>query len=138
MSENQKISETIATPIIGSVLAGVVSYWIFGFTSGQAINFLGMVDISAAVGAGLGTAAGIALGEVSKNYILPYLPQDSKLADSEGMILLPVLAGLGTTIVLYKNLDGSMMSYAKAFGLGALTVPTADYLQRTFLQNYIK
>jgi len=138
LTRNQKISETLVKPAVAGVIAGITAPFLFGIDMKDKINFLGLFDINVMLGVGGAAALGTALGTVSKDWILPYIPRNSKWAEMEGMIITPVLSGLGTTLLLIKNVDGTPASYFKVFALGAGSAIGSDYLSRTFLTNLIQ
>jgi hypothetical protein len=138
LSNKQKLSDILVRPAVAGVVAGISSFWVFGTGMGERMNFLGIIGLPPCLGVGLAAAGGVFLGTVSKDFVLPYLPRNSKFAESEGLVLIPVLSGLATTGILYPSLDGSTMALAKSFGLGAGSAVASDYLSRTFLLELIR
>lgn len=130
-----KIVETFAKPVLSGVIAGAIAPPLLGTTYDSIVP--GLMNLSTPVAVGLAVAVGTGAGTVAKDWVLPYIPRNSKFAESEGMLLTPVLSGAASTLILSRALDGSMKSYAYAFAIGAGSSMAGDYLHNTILRPYL-
>jgi len=82
-------------------------------------------------------AAANVVGELLKNYVIPYIPdQGTYFGNMEEQAIVPLLSGIGTMIALHPNSDGTGMAYLKSFGLGFISVLGADWGYKTFLPDF--
>jgi len=115
--QSQKILETLSTPAVVAILGATGAYLIFG-ESGK-VQFPIVGDMNALLGVGIVTGGSALIGEVSKNYILPYLPNNSQYSDLESKAISPVVSGVLTAAFLYPILDSNNLWKAVALGAGS-------------------
>jgi hypothetical protein len=141
MSLGYKLSDTFAVPALSGAIAGGITPLVYGvpFNSNfQSGMLLGGFNVP--LGVGLSTFGSALIGQVSKNWVLPYIPSNSRFAESEGRMLTPVLAGVANMVLLGYGTsnDGTMLLHLKNFGVGAGSVVGGQYLADTWLAPYLR
>jgi hypothetical protein len=141
MSLNYKLSDTFVVPALsGAIAAGVtpVVYGIPFYSNFQQGGIFGGVNVPLAVG--VSSFGSTLIGQVAKNWVLPYIPSNSRFAESEGRMLTPVLAGVANMALLGLGApnDGTMMLHLKNFGVGAGSVVAGQYISDTWLAPYLR
>ena len=132
-----KLIDSLVTPTLSGVSAAVLTPLVFGSGYNQYLSSGLLSGWNVSLGVGLLVFGASIIGHLSKNFILPMIPQNSYLSNPEGMILTPLLTGLASTAVLYTSTDRSIMAIGKTFLLGSVSELTGDYISRTFLSNYM-
>ncbi len=136
IGQKRNLSEVLAKPLTAAAFAAAMSSPVLG--GGYSANLPNMMNMPLWAGVGLAAGLGTGLGTIGKDYVLPMLGANSSLAQSEGMLLTPLLSGLGTTAILYPSLGGQYAGYASAFALGAGSAVAGDYTYNTIISPYIK
>ncbi len=135
MNSGQKLSDTLVVPVASGVIAGAVSPWVYGIDYSHTFPTLG--NINAPLGIGLAVGGSVLIGQVAKNYVLPYIPRNSAFAESEGRMLTPALAGVANAGLLYTVSDGSMSIIGKNFLVGAGSAVGGSYLSDTWIKPFL-
>jgi hypothetical protein len=137
MSYQGKLIDSFSVPIGSGIIAGVASPFVFGASYSDKLGSGFLSGWNAPIAVGASVAGASFVGHISKNWILPMIPNNSYLAEGEGRILTPLLTGSASALFLYGSTDGTMMALGKGFLLGAVSEVGSDYISRTFLSNYM-
>lgn len=137
MSTESKLIDTFAVPVGAGLIAGVSFPLIYNVPYSSKFTTGMLKGYNVSVATGLTVTGGSLVGHVAKDWILPYIPNNSFFAEAEGMMLTPVLTGTASALILNSATDGSASSIAKNFLLGAVSEIGSDYINRTFLSKYL-
>lgn len=139
---NGKLTDTLIVPAIAGVTAVGVSYFGMGEPMGS-IPFFGS-RINAGVGIFSAVAGSSLIAESAKNYVLPYIPNNSDYADLEAGLVSPVLNGLACyglfKVAALSPIDNYFQvepSFMRAFALGAGSEIFSKYAYDNLIKQYI-
>jgi hypothetical protein len=115
MSVAQKLRDEFAPSILTGVVGYVGARYIFNLNNFNVPTPIG--DSNGAVVAGVGAMMGHLAGEVSKDTVLSYLP-NNEYVNAESRLVSPALAGLGTYAVFRLGVSENT-EFINSFALGA-------------------
>src|SRR5579875_23779 len=132
-----KLIDSFTTPAFSGVIGALATPLVFNTSYNDYLNAGLLQGWNASLGVGILIFGSSLIGHLSKNYVLPMIPQNSYFAEGEGRVLTPVLTGLASSAILYTSTDRSFMALGKTFLLGAVSEVSGDYINRTFLSQYM-
>ncbi len=118
--------DLLLKPTLTGITAVAGLYFIFSHDITSQINLPIIGNVNTLLATVVVTGALSWLKSLNKDYILPYLPGNSKYTTLENKLINPVFTGGLVSLLYYNNLADSG-GFIKMFGLGAGATILASY-----------
>ncbi len=125
-----KALDLLLQPSIVGALGALGAVYLFNQNSSTNTTFPIIGSINTVLGVGLITGGASLISNISKDFILTKLPNNSQYSSLETKLITPVVSGLLTTGAFYSSLPDNK-ALLNAFLLGSLSNMGGSYLYDT-------
>ena len=119
-----KFLDLFLKPALVGTISAVGAAYIFGESS-QTFTFPIVGPVNSLLGIGVITGGASLVSSFSKDFILPYIPNNNYV-DLEVKLITPVVNGALTTLALYSSLQSNQV-ILNSFLLGSVSEIAGDY-----------